>query len=171
MDLGLKGKICPRRRCEPWTWARGGEEELGREGCDLVMCGAGAEALAQRAPQSGELECRSRRRRRDLSMIERGGAAPERASRTRFRSRDILVTNAGVRQRSVRDASAEACDAAVPQNLVSVVELNACVLPSMRRDDGAHHQRHSLAVKHLRGTTSSCPTAFARRYWRCAHAG
>ena len=133
MDLGLRERVALVTASSRGL-GRAVAEELAREGASLVLCARGVDALRATAEEirseTGvpvlELEA-------DLSIV----ADVERVVHDalgRFSRVDVLVTNAGGPPAGPFEShSAEAWEAAIRLNLMSVVELARGVLPGMRQ--------------------------------------
>ena len=132
MDLGIRGRVALVAASSRGL-GRAVAEELATEGCDLIMCARGADALheaaaAIRASSSvriaaipGDLS-----EPRDVEMVLERGAREIGAV-------DILVTNTGGPPAGpFEQHSPEAWAAAVRQNLDSVVNLVRGVLSGMK---------------------------------------
>ena len=169
MDLGLVGKVALVAASSRGL-GRAVAEELAAEGCDLVLCARGGDALkrtaeAIRATSRGEIACVAA----DLA----DPAGVERVmetARRQFEGIDILVTNTGGPPAGPFEAhSREAWDAAVRNNLGSVIDLTRAVLPGMKeRRWGRIVNVTSIAVKQpvenliLSNAVRAAVTGFAR---------
>ncbi|MEO7457227.1 MAG: SDR family NAD(P)-dependent oxidoreductase, partial [Gemmatimonadaceae bacterium] len=148
MDLGLSGKVALVAAASRGL-GRAVAEELAREGASLVICARGGDALRETASAiraaSGmtvvDVEA-------DLSTRDGIAAVTGRALKE-FGRVDVLVTNAGGPPAGPFEShTPEIWDAAVRQNLVSVVELTRAVLPGMKeRRWGRIINVTSIAVK------------------------
>jgi 3-oxoacyl-[acyl-carrier protein] reductase len=169
MDLGLKGKfalVAAASRGLGLAVA----EELAREGVHLVMCARGKGAL--------ESAAREIRKAFDVEVIDLSAdlSQPDDVARVTARATeafghvDILVTNSGGPPAGPFEThTAEVWDAAVRQNLTSVVELTRGVLPAMKqRQWGRIINITSIAVKQpvdnliLSNSVRAAVTGFAR---------
>ena len=169
MDLGLKGKVALVAASSRGL-GRAVAEELGSEGVDLVLCARGAAALEETARS---IRAASRVRvlaaSADLSQLT-DVAALVGAAMKEFGRIDILVTNGGGPPAGPFEShSADAWQAAVRQNLDSVVELTRDVLPGMKqRRWGRIINITSIAVKQpvdhliLSNSIRAAVTGFAR---------
>ena len=169
MDLGLKGKVALVAAASRGL-GRAVAEELAREGAHLVLCARGADALAstadaiRRASAATVVDVVA-----DLSIADDVQRVLSTAHDT-FGHVDVLVTNAGGPPAGPFEShSAATWDAAVRQNLTSVVELTRGVLPSMKeRRWGRIINVTSIAVKQpvdnliLSNSIRSAVTGFAR---------
>ena len=169
MDLGIKGRfalVAAASRGLGLAVA----EELAREGVNLVMCARGTEALQAaassiRAAHGVEVVDVPA----DLSNPDDLARVLARAGEV-FGHVDILVTNSGGPPAGPFEShSAAAWDAAVRQNLTSVVELTRGVLPGMKaRRWGRVINVTSIAVKQpvdnliLSNSVRAAVTGFAR---------
>ncbi len=169
MDLGLKGRIALVAAASRGL-GLAVAEELGAEGAHLVMCARGADALRAAASairknhgvEVVDVEA-------DLSRMDDVQRVVSRAHEA-FGHVDVLVTNAGGPPAGPFEThSPEAWDAAVRQNLVSVVELVRGVLPAMKeRRWGRIVNITSIAVKQpvdnliLSNSIRAAVTGFAR---------
>ena len=169
MDLGLAGKVALVAASSRGL-GRAVAEELAAEGCDLVLCARGGDQLkktaeAIRSTSKGEVACVAA----DLS----DPAGVERVmetARRQFEGIDILVTNTGGPPAGPFEAhSREAWDAAVRNNLGSVLDLTRAVLPGMKeRRWGRIVNVTSIAVKQpvdnliLSNAVRAAVTGFAR---------
>ena len=169
MDLGLKGKTALVAASSKGL-GRAVAEELAAEGCDLVMCARGKEALEEAA---ASIRASSKRKviaiPADLSKAEDVSQVAARAMKELGRI-DILVTNGGGPPAGPFEShSMEAWHAAVRQTLDSVVELTRAVLPGMKeRRWGRIVNVTSIAVKQpvdnliLSNSVRAAVTGFAR---------
>ena len=169
MDLGLKGRIALVAASSRGL-GRAVAEELAAEGCDLVMCARGKEALEEAA---AAIRATSKRKvlalPADLSKPEDVSQVSARAMKE-FGRVDILVTNGGGPPAGPFEShSMEAWHAAVRQTLDSVVELTRAVLPGMKqRRWGRIVNITSIAVKQpvdnliLSNSVRAAVTGFAR---------
>jgi 3-oxoacyl-[acyl-carrier protein] reductase len=169
MDLGLKGKIALVAAASRGL-GLAVAEELAREGAHLVMCARGEEALSAAAANIRRtygvevVDVLA-----DLSNVDEVQRVISRATDA-FGHVDVLVTNSGGPPAGPFEThSAAAWDAAVRQNLVSVVELTRGVLPGMReRRWGRIINITSIAVKQpvdnliLSNSVRAAVTGFAR---------
>ena len=169
MNLGLTSKVALVAASSKGL-GRAVAEELAAEGCDLVMCARGKEALDDAA----ESIRRATGRRvvalvADLSKRE-DVARVAKAALDEYGRVDILVTNGGGPPAGPFEShSAEVWDAAVRQTLESVVELTRAVLPGMKeRRWGRILNVTSIAVKQpvdnliLSNSLRAAVTGFAR---------
>ncbi|NUO64503.1 MAG: SDR family oxidoreductase [Gemmatimonadaceae bacterium] len=169
MDLGLNGKVALVAASSKGL-GRAVAEELAAEGCDLVMCARGKEALEEAA---SSIRASSKRKvvalSADLSKPEDVSQVAARAL-NEFGRVDILVTNGGGPPAGPFEShSMEAWHAAVRQTLDSVVELTRAVLPGMKeRRWGRIVNVTSIAVKQpvdnliLSNSVRAAVTGFAR---------
>ncbi len=169
MDLGLKGKVALVAASSRGL-GRAVAEELAREGTHLVLCARGAAALRETADAiRAETGVRVEAVAADLSQAADVARVSEAAMRA-FGRVDVLVTNSGGPPAGPFEThSAEAWDAAVRQNLFSVVELTRAVLPGMKeRRWGRIINVTSIAVKQpvdnliLSNSVRAAVTGFAR---------
>jgi 3-oxoacyl-[acyl-carrier protein] reductase len=132
MDLGLRGKVALVAASSTGL-GRAVAEELAREGADLVMCARGEERLVATAQAiRSETGVRVETVAADLSDMEGVRRVSDTALRA-FGRVDVLVTNAGGPPAGPFEShSHETWQAAVRQNLDSVVELVRAVLPGMK---------------------------------------
>lgn len=169
MDLGLRGKVALVAASSAGL-GRAVAEELAREGADLVMCARGKERLAAvaqaiRDESGGRVESVAA----DLGEMAGVQRVVETAMRV-FGRVDVLVTNSGGPPAGPFESlSREAWQAAVRQNLDSVVELVRGVLPGMKeRGWGRIINVTSIAVKQpvdgliLSNSVRAAVTGFAR---------
>lgn len=169
MDLGLRGKVALVAASSRGL-GRAVAAELAAEGCDLVMCARGADALAEAAEAiRGATGVRVAAVPADLTepdevrRVVQGGAA-------QVGPIDILVTNTGGPPAGPFEShSRDGWDLAVRQNLGSVLELVRAVLPGMReRRWGRIVNVTSIAVKQpvdgliLSNAVRAAVTGFAR---------
>jgi 3-oxoacyl-[acyl-carrier protein] reductase len=169
MDLGLGGKIALVAAASRGL-GRAVAEELAREGAHLLICARGADALRETA-----VSIREATGRRvvdvvaDLSNPADVARVAEQAL-SEFGRVDVLVTNGGGPPAGpFENHSAEAWQAAIRQNLMSVVELTRAVLPGMKeRRWGRIINVTSIAVKQpvdnliLSNSVRAAVTGFAR---------
>lgn len=169
MDLGLRGRVALVAASSRGL-GRAVAEELAREGCTLVLCARGGDALREAAASireatgAGVTEVAA-----DLGESEGVARVLEAAMRAHGRV-DVLVTNAGGPPAGPFEShSAETWEAAVRQNLRSVVELTRGVLPGMKeRRWGRIVNVTSIAVKQpvdnliLSNSVRAAVTGFAR---------
>jgi 3-oxoacyl-[acyl-carrier protein] reductase len=169
MDLGLRGKVALVAASSAGL-GRAVAEELAREGTDLVLCARGEERLSKVAEAiRAETGVRVEALGADLSQLSDVRRVTDTALRA-FGHVDILVTNAGGPPAgSFESHSHEAWQAAVRQNLDSVVELVRAVLPGMKeRRWGRIINVTSIAVKQpvdgliLSNSIRAAVTGFAR---------
>jgi 3-oxoacyl-[acyl-carrier protein] reductase len=169
MELGLEGKVALVAGSSSGL-GRAVAEELAREGASLVICARGEERLAEAGEQVAaghgvEVEAVSV----DLSKpdeVDRLVAA----ALDRFGRVDVLFTNTGGPPAGPFGSHGpEVWDAAVRQNLFSVVNLVRGVLPGMReRGWGRIVNCTSVAVKQpidglmLSNSVRAAVTGFAR---------
>ena len=169
MDLGLAGKVALVAASSRGL-GRAVAEELAAEGCDLLLCARGADALkatteAIRRTAQGEVACVAA----DLSDPAGIDRVMD-AARRQFEGIDILVTNTGGPPAGPFEShSREAWDAAVANNLGSVLDLTRAVLPGMKeRRWGRIVNVTSIAVKQpvdnliLSNAVRAAVTGFAR---------
>jgi 3-oxoacyl-[acyl-carrier protein] reductase len=169
VNLGLDGKIALVAASSRGL-GRAVAEELAREGTHLVLCARGADALRETADAiRGETGVRVEALAADLSQAADVARVAEAAMRA-FGRVDVLVTNSGGPPAGPFEThSAKAWDAAVRQNLHSVVELTRAVLPGMKeRRWGRIVNVTSIAVKQpvdnliLSNSVRAAVTGFAR---------
>ena len=169
MDLGLAGKIGLVAAASRGL-GRAVAEELASEGMHLVICARGADALRETAD--------SIRARTGVRVVEvvadlsepAGVARVAEGALQEFGRVDVLVTNSGGPPAGPFEShSVAAWEAAVRQNLFSVVELTRAVLPGMReRRWGRIINVTSIAVKQpvdnliLSNSVRAAVTGFAR---------
>lgn len=169
MDLGIRGKVALVAASSRGL-GRAVAEELAAEGCDLVLCARGAAALratadAIRATATGRVIDVAA----DLADPDGVRTVVDAAMRELGRV-DILVTNTGGPPAGPFEShSREAWDAAVRNNLGSVLELVRAVLPGMKeRRWGRIVNVTSIAVKQpvenliLSNAVRAAVTGFAR---------
>lgn len=168
MDFGLKGKVALAAASSQGI-GRAVAEALAAEGADLVICARNPESLS-RARE--ELE-RHEGRVVDVAVNLTDPAGVEKvvnAAHEAFGRVDVLVTNTGGPPAGpFEDHSPEAWEAAVQQNLFSVINLVREVLPGMReRKWGRIINITSIAVKQpsdnliLSNAVRAAVTGFAR---------
>ena len=169
MDLGLKGKTAVVAASSKGL-GRAVAEELAAEGCDLVMCARGKEALEEAATA-----IRAAAKRKivaipaDLSNPDDVARVADTALRELGRV-DILVNNGGGPPAGPFEShSVETWAAAVQQTLLSTVALTRAVLPGMKeRRWGRIVNVTSIAVKQpvdnliLSNSVRAAVTGFAR---------
>ena len=169
MDLGLRAKVALVAASSAGL-GRAVAEELAREGANLVMCARGEERLAKVAQAiRDETGVRVEALGADLSQLSDVKRVTD-AALGAFGQVDILVTNAGGPPAgSFESHSHETWQAAVRQNLDSVVELVRAVLPGMKeRRWGRIINVTSIAVKQpvdgliLSNSVRAAVTGFAR---------
>jgi 3-oxoacyl-[acyl-carrier protein] reductase len=169
MDLGITGRAALVAASSRGL-GRAVAEELAAEGCDLVLCARGADALKATAD---EIRGSARGRVIDVAadLADPAGVAHVVDTALRDLGRiDILVTNTGGPPAGPFEShSREAWDAAVRNNLGSVVELVRLALPGMKeRRWGRIVNVTSIAVKQpvenliLSNAVRSAVTGFAR---------
>jgi 3-oxoacyl-[acyl-carrier protein] reductase len=169
MKLGLEGRVALVAASSRGL-GRATAEELATEGAAVIMCARGAEALKKAAEEiaaatgarvtwiAGNLSDPNDIQRIVSTGVERLGPV------------DILVTNTGGPPAGPFEAhDSAAWDAAVRQNLFSVVELTRAVLPGMKeRRWGRIINVTSIAVKQpvdnliLSNSVRAAVTGFAR---------
>ena len=169
MDLGLAGKIALVAAASRGL-GRAVAEELSREGVHLIICARGAGALGETAESiRAATGMRVVDVVADLSEPADVARVAERAL-AEFGRVDVLVTNGGGPPAGpFENHSAEAWQAAIRQNLLSVVELTRAVLPGMKeRRWGRIINVTSIAVKQpvdnliLSNSVRAAVTGFAR---------
>ena len=169
MDLGLRGKIALVAAASRGL-GRAVAEELAREGTHLLICARGATALRETAESiRASTGARVVDVVADLSDSADVARVAERAL-AEFGRVDVLVTNGGGPPAGpFENHSAEAWQAAIRQNLISVVELTRAVLPGMKeRRWGRIINVTSIAVKQpvdnlmLSNSVRAAVTGFAR---------
>ena len=169
MELGITGKVALVAASSRGL-GRAVAEELAAEGCELVLCARGADALKATAD---EIRATARGRVIDVAADLSDPAGVARVVDTAMRELgriDILVTNTGGPPAGPFEShSREAWDAAVRNNLGSVVELVRLALPGMKeRRWGRIVNVTSIAVKQpvenliLSNAVRSAVTGFAR---------
>lgn len=145
-------------------------EELAAEGCDLVICARGEDALAVAARELRDVHGgKVVAVRADLSRAADVEAVTSRAQ-SEMGGVDILVTNVGGPPAGLfEEHTAEAWQAAFQQNLESVLNLTRAVLPGMKqRRWGRILNVTSIAVKQpvdqliLSNSLRAAVTGFAR---------
>ena len=133
MDLGIRGRVALVAASSRGL-GRAVAEELAGEGCDLIMCARGADALREAAEALRE---KSRVRVAAISADLTDPREVEKVIETGARELgpvDILVTNTGGPPAGpFEQHSPEAWADAVRQNLDSVVNLVRGVLPGMKQ--------------------------------------
>lgn len=169
MDLGLRDRVALVAASSRGL-GRAVAEELGAEGAALVLCARDADVLYD-AQQEIERNTGARivARPTDLSDAADAQALVHTALRA-FGRVDVLVTNTGGPPPGPYEShSREAWDAAVRQNLYSVLELARGVLPGMKqRRWGRIINITSIAVKQpvdnliLSNSIRAAVTGFAR---------
>lgn len=169
MDLGLKGKVALVAASSRGL-GRAVAEELAAEGVALVLCARGGPALEEtaqaiRAASGVRVVAVAADLSQPADVARVAGAAMQEFGRI-----DILVTNGGGPPAGPFEShSADAWQAAVRQNLYSVVELVRVVLPGMKeRRWGRIINVTSIAVKQpvdnliLSNSVRAAVTGFAR---------
>ena len=169
MNLGLSGKIAVVAAASRGL-GRAVAEELAREGAHLVICARGADALRETAES-----IRAATGVTVLEVVADMGNSDDVARVTAkafetFGRVDILVTNAGGPPAGPFEShSPEIWQAAIRQNLDSVIGLTRAVLPGMKeRRWGRIVNVTSIAVKQpvdnliLSNTVRAAVTGFAR---------
>jgi 3-oxoacyl-[acyl-carrier protein] reductase len=169
MDLGLNGKVALVAASSKGL-GRAVAEMLAAEGCDLLLCARGKQALDETA---NAIRSASKRKvialTADLSKPEDVSQIAARAMEE-FGRVDVLVTNGGGPPAGPFEThSMEAWHDAVRQTLFSVVELTRAVLPGMKeRRWGRIINITSIAVKQpvdnliLSNSVRAAVTGFAR---------
>ena len=169
MDLGLTGKIALVAAASRGL-GRAVAEELAREGAHVLICARGAEALRETAKSiRAATGVRVVDVVADLSDSSDVVRVAERAL-AEFGRVDILVTNGGGPPAGpFENHSPDAWQAAIRQNLLSVVELTRAILPGMKeRRWGRIINVTSIAVKQpvdnliLSNSVRAAVTGFAR---------
>ena len=168
MDLGLKGRVAVVAAASKGL-GRATAEELAREGCDLVVCARGEEALREAAAAMSAHGGRVVPVVADLGTAEGIQGVVQRAMQE-FGRADIVVANAGGPPSGPFEQHAwEAWQRAVELNLRSTVELVRPFLPGMReRRWGRILTITSIAVKQpvegliLSNAIRAAVTGFAR---------
>ena len=169
MDLGLTGKIALVAAASRGL-GRAVAEELAREGAHVLICARGAEALRETAKSiRAATGVRVVDVVADLSDSSDVVRVAERAL-AEFGRVDILVTNGGGPPAGpFENHSPDAWQAAIRQNLLSVVELTRVILPGMKeRRWGRIINVTSIAVKQpvdnliLSNSVRAAVTGFAR---------
>ncbi len=169
MDLGLRGKVA-LVAASSMGLGRAVAEALASEGADLMMCARGEERLAAAADAiRQETGVRVETVTADLSELSDVQRVSDAALRA-FGRVDVLVTNAGGPPAGPFESHGhDAWQAAVRQNLDSVVELVRAVLPGMKeRRWGRIINVTSIAVKQpvdgliLSNSIRAAVTGFAR---------
>lgn len=148
MDLGIRGRAALVAASSRGL-GRAVAEELAAEGCDLVMCARGGEALEEAAAAiRAASDTRVLAVPADLSDPAQVAAVAA-AARAAYGRIDILVTNTGGPPAGPFEShDADAWRAAVRQNLESVLELTRAALPGMKeRGWGRILNVTSIAVK------------------------
>ncbi|HUH13383.1 MAG TPA: SDR family oxidoreductase [Longimicrobiales bacterium] len=148
MDLGIRGRAALVAASSRGL-GRAVAEELAAEGCDLVMCARGGEALEEAAAAiRAASDTRVLAVPADLSDPAQVAAVAA-AARDAYGRIDILVTNTGGPPAGPFEShDADAWRAAVRQNLESVLELTRAALPGMKeRGWGRILNVTSIAVK------------------------
>ncbi len=169
MDLGLEGKRALVAAASRGL-GRAVAEELAREGCKLLICSRGAEALERTREEISEL---SGEKVSAVAVDLSKEADVERLLRTseeELGGVDILVTNVGGPPAGrFEDHSAETWRMAISQNLESVLNLTRGVLPGMRKQAwGRILNITSISVKQpvdqliLSNSLRAAVTGFAR---------
>ena len=169
MDLGLRGKVALVAGSSRGL-GRAVAEELGREGCALVLCSRDADAIQlvarEIAADVGTDALSVAANLTDPQDIDR----LLRTAQDRFGRIDILVTNTGGPPAGAFEThSPQAWHDAVAQNLDSVLNLVRGVLPQMKqRQWGRIVNITSIAVKQpvdgliLSNSVRAAVTGFAR---------
>ena len=168
MDLGLKGRVAVVAAASKGL-GRAIAEELAAEGCDLVVCARGKEALEEAAQGFRRHGTRVVAVAADLSTAEGIQQVVQRTF-AELGSADIVVTNAGGPPSGPFEKHAwEAWQGAVELNLRSTVELVRPFLPEMKeRRWGRILTVTSIAVKQpvegliLSNSIRAAVTGFAR---------
>ena len=169
MNLGLAGKVALVAASSRGL-GRAIAAELAAEGARLAMCARGEETLREAADDI------QRTTGADVLAVPADLGVPSDvarvadAARSRFGAIDILVTNSGGPPAGPFESHApEAWDAAVRQNLGSVLDLTRAVLPGMKeRGWGRIVNVTSIAVKQpvdnliLSNAVRAAVTGFAR---------
>jgi 3-oxoacyl-[acyl-carrier protein] reductase len=168
MDLGLKGRVAVVAAASKGL-GRATAEELAREGCDVVVCARGEEALRDAAAAIAAHGSRVVPVAADLGTAA-GIDAVVRRTMQEFGRADIVVANAGGPPSGPFEQHAwEAWQQAVELNLRSTVELVRPFLSGMReRRWGRILTITSIAVKQpvegliLSNAVRAAVTGFAR---------
>lgn len=168
MDLGLKGRVAVVAAASKGL-GRATAEELAREGCELVVCARGEDALRDAAAAMADHGGRVVPVVADLGTAAGVAVVVERAM-AEFGRADIVVANAGGPPSGpFEDHDWGAWQQAVELNLRSTVELVRPFLPGMReRRWGRILTITSIAVKQpvegliLSNAIRAAVTGFAR---------
>lgn len=138
MDLGLKGKVAIVAGASRGL-GEGIARALAGEGCRLVVCARGAEALARVAR---DIAAASGVEVADLALDVTAPDAGERAvaaARERFGRLDVVVANAGGnRRKSFADVTDEDWSALLEWNLLAHARLARAAIPELRKQPGAN---------------------------------
>jgi len=168
MDFGLRGKVALAAASSAGI-GRAIAKALAAEGADLVMCGRRPEPLEEARREMEELGVRAVAVPVDLTDPE-GVKGLVRAAMDGFGRVDVLVTNTGGPPAGPFEShTPEVWEAAVRQNLFSVLNLVREILPGMReRRWGRIINVTSIAVKQpsdnliLSNSVRAAVTGFAR---------
>lgn len=169
MDLGLKGRVALVAASSKGL-GRAIAEELAAEGCDLVMCARGAEALEKARASIAESSGQKVIARPTDVAVESEVAALVDLALTTFGRVDVLVTNGGGPPPGNFEAHGiDAWRAGSAVTLESVLNLTRGVLPGMKeRGWGRILNVTSIAVKQpveglmLSNALRAAVTGFAR---------
>ncbi len=138
MDLGLRDKVALVTGASRGL-GEGIARALAAEGCRVVVCARGAEALEQAAR---EIAAATGTEVLPLSLDVTAADAGERAvaaARQRFGRLDILVNNAGGnRRKTFADVTDEDWQALLEWNLLAHARFARAALPELRRQPGAN---------------------------------
>lgn len=136
MDLGLKGKVAVVTGASRGI-GKGIAMGLAREGCNVVICARGEEALEQAA---GEIEGEGVRALALALDITEKGAAETLVERTveEFGGIDVIVGNVGGnRRKPFEETTDEDWEAILDLNLKSHIRTSRAAIPHLKESDNA----------------------------------
>ena len=163
MDLGLRGKAALVTGASRGI-GRGIALELAREGCQVVLCARGKEALDGAAAEARALGARTVAIAADVTTAE-GVRGTVEATLAAFGGVDILVNNVGGSTgSSFLETSVEDWQRALDLNLFPAVRLSRLLVPSMRaRGGGAIVNIVSIYGREWGGSYVRRPTYIAAK--------
>jgi 3-oxoacyl-[acyl-carrier protein] reductase len=130
MDLGLQGRVAVVTGASRGIGRRVARD-LGREGCQLVLCARDGGALDEVAKELADLDVSSEAVPADLTEPRAAAQIVDRA-RQRFGRLDVLVNNAGVAQpRRLLELSEEDWEGSFALNFFAAARLSAACVPIM----------------------------------------
>ncbi len=134
MDLGLSGKVAIVTGASRGI-GQGIASSLASEGCSLIICARGSDALEKTASALRERGARVVTLAGDVTSAE-GAVRPVEAALTEFGQLDVLVSNVGGNRRGrFQDTTDDDWEAVLDANLRGHIRICRCAVPHLAKSE------------------------------------